>query len=80
MTATSLIEQLLQSDPEFAEHEFQFTFNRKDIATITATLTMMMPRLAPFNRSLCESVLAKIRAHEEYQKSKALYRGKLPAC
>ncbi len=67
----SPVQNLIESDQDYAEQEFTFTFTRKEISTIVASVATCRAQLSdPFARSLCREVLAKIAAHAEYQASK----------
>ncbi len=75
---TSPVQDLIEEDDAYAQQEFTFTFTRRDIATITASVATCRAQLSePFARSLCREVLAKIAAHAEYQASKRPRKGEL---
>ncbi len=75
---TSPVQAAIESDQEYAEQEFTFTFTRKEISTIVASVATCRATLSdPFARSLCREVLAKIAAHAEYQASKRPRKGEL---
>ncbi len=74
----SPVKDLIEEDEAYAQQEFTFTFTRKEIATIVASVSTCRAQLGdPFSRSLCREVLAKIGGHEEYQASKRPRKGEL---
>lgn len=72
------VQNLIESDQEYAQQEFTFTFTRREIAAIWASVSTCRAQLSDsFARSLCREVLAKIVAHAEYQASKRPRKGEL---
>lgn len=70
MSIQEEMQRMVEADKEYAEQEFQFTFNRKEIGAITASLQVCCHQLDPFAQGLIRSALARIEGHEEYQQSK----------
>ncbi len=74
----SPVKDLIESDQEYAEQEFTFSFTRKEISTIVASVATCRAQLSDsFARSLCREVLAKNAGHAEYQASKRPRKGEL---
>ena len=70
--------EMLAEDKEYSQHEFTFTFTRAELSAIQASLEICRLQLEPGTaRSLCRSALAKIGAHEQYQRSKRPAKGRL---
>lgn len=77
MSAQEAMQREVEADKEYAEQEFQFTFNRKEISAIAASLQVCYRSLDPFARGLIRSALERIEGHEEYQQSKRPRKGAL---
>lgn len=77
MTSSNL-KAAIEADTEYTSQEFTFIFNRIEVSVIVASVITCKEQLnAPYDRALCEAVLARIQANEAYQQSKRLRQGLL---